>query len=197
MRGLTLVLAACVALVAGCGASPKPRYYTLSANAPPSGPGAARDLPAIAVGAVTVPDAVDRPQIVVRTAGNELRIVEGHRWAEPLKTELPRLLADDLARATGNPRVSAHLQSASVGADYRVLVDFQRFDGTPGGEVALDALWTVRAANGDVVRAGRASARERTAADGYEALVAAYGRAVAQVAGEIARQLDGLPATKR
>jgi len=200
MRGTAFAFAAllpaCAVLFTGCGTSPTPQYYTLSVDAllPPAG--TARDLPRIAVGAVTVPDAVDRPQFVVRTGANQVRFEELHRWAGPLKSELPRVLAENLARATGNPHVSAHPESASLGADYRVLVDFQRFDGAPGGEVALDALWTVIAANGDVVRSGRASVRETVAGESYAALVAAYSRGVSQISAVIAAGIKDLPGGK-
>jgi len=98
---------------------------------------------------------------------------------------------------TGDPRVSAHPESASLVADYRVLVDFQRFDGAPGGDVALDALWTILAPNGDVVGSGRASIREPVAGNDYAALVAAYSRAVSRVSGAIAVDIEALPASKR
>lgn len=193
---LAALLPACAAMLAGCGISPTPQYYTLSVDAPSGATAAAGNLPSIAVGAVTVPDAVDRPQFVVRTGANEVKLEEQHRWAGPLKSELPRVLAGNLARATNNPRVSAYPESASLGADYRVLVDFQRFDGAPGGEVALDALWTVVAAKGDVVRSGRASVREPVSGNDYAALVAAYSRGVSQVSAAIAAGIRDLPAKR-
>lgn len=197
MRGFAFVLATCAALAAGCGTSPTPQYYTLSVDGATGVAGPARDLPSIAVGAVTVPDAVDRPQFVIRTGANQVKIDDLHRWAGPLKSELPRVLAGNLSRATGNWLISAHPESASLVADYRLLVDFQRFEGAPGGEVALDALWTLVAANGDVVRSGRANIREPVAGDGYAALVAAYSRGVSQVSSAIAADIKGLPARKR
>jgi hypothetical protein len=193
---LATSLAACAVLAAGCGTSPTPQYYTLSVDAPSVATAAAGDLPSIAVGVVTVPDAVDRPQFVVRTGTNEVRLEELHRWAGSLKGALPRVLAENLVRATGNPHVSAYPESASLGADYRVLVDFQRFDGAPGSEVALAALWTVVASNGDVVRSGRANVREPVAGNDYAALVAAYSRGVSQVSGAIAAGIKDLPAKR-
>ena len=166
MKRFAVALAACAALAAGCATSPTPSYYTLNVDAAAAAPARALDRPTIAVGAVSVPDAVDRPQLVVRTGANEVRIEELHRWAGPLKSELPRVMAGNISRVTGDPRVSAHPESASLVADYRVLVDFQRFDGAPGGDVALDALWTILAPNGDVVGSGRASIREPVAGSG-------------------------------
>jgi uncharacterized lipoprotein YmbA len=194
MRRLTLALLAGAAL-AGCGTSPTAQYYTLSVDAAVPA-AAARSQPSIAVGMVTLPEAVDRPQLVVRTGANEVKLEEYHRWAAPLKSELSRVLAGNLARATGNSRVYAYPESASVTADYRLLVDFQRFDGAPGGEVAVDALWTIAAANGAIVRAGRASVREPVAGTSYADLAATYSRALSRLSSEIAGSLRDLPAGK-
>ncbi len=194
MRRLTLALLAGT-ILAGCGTSPTAQYYTLSVDAA-APTAAAPNQPSIAVGMVTLPEAVDRPQLVVRTGANEVRLEEYHRWAAPLKSELSRVLAGNLARATGNPRIYAYPESASLAADYRLLVDFQRFDGAPGGEVTVDALWTVAAANGDIVRTGHASVREQVGGASYADLAAAYSRALSSLSGEIAGVLRDLPAGK-
>jgi uncharacterized protein len=191
MRWFAIAFASLTMLV-GCASTPPPRYYTLSIEAPQT---ASAQGPSISVAAVTVPDTVDRPQLVVAVNANEVIILEQQRWAEPLKGELGRVLAENLSRATGNPRIAAYPQSASLNADYRLLVDFQRFAGRPGGDVVLDVLWGVRAKDGALVRRGRSSARE--AVDkGYDALVVAYSRALATLAGEIATALKDLPAAK-
>ncbi|HSH08391.1 MAG TPA: PqiC family protein [Burkholderiales bacterium] len=186
-------VAAAAMLLAGCASAPTPRFYTLSAQIE-SAPYAAG--PSVSVAAVTVPDVVDRPQLVVAVNANEVLIVEQHRWAEPLKSELGRVIAENLSRITGNPRIAAYPQNASLNAEYRVLVDFQRLAGRPDGEVVLDALWSLRKPNGEVLRSGRARAQAR-GEPGYDALVAAYSRALAKISAEIAMALKGLPAETR
>jgi uncharacterized lipoprotein YmbA len=198
MRVVTFAVAAL--LLAGCGSSPKPKFYTLSPQAPAmeSAPAAApTGRPSVGVASVTLPDAVDRPQLVTRAGANEVTIAEQHRWAGPLKDEVPRVLAENLSRLTGNPQVAAHPAAAAGLADYRVVTDFQRFEGAVGGEVVLEALWMVQTADGRIVTAGRSAAREPTGAGGYEALAAAYSRALARIAGFIAPAVKDLPAPKR
>jgi len=77
-----------------------------------------------------------------------------------------------------------------------VLVDIQRFAGRLDGEVEVEALWSVRAAQGGVLHRGRSSARE-TAGKTYDTLVAAYNRALAKISGDIAPALKSLPPPKR
>ena len=46
--------------------------------------GAEANAPSVWVAPVTLPEAVDRPQLVVRVTPNRVAILDGHRWAEPL-----------------------------------------------------------------------------------------------------------------
>jgi hypothetical protein len=195
----TLMAIAAMLAIAGCGTSPKPRFYTLSpqpavAEAPAGT--APTDRPRIRVGPVMLPDAVNRPQLVTRVGANEVAIEEQHRWAGPLKDEIPRILAADLERLTRNPRLTADPFAAATAADYRLTVDFQRFEGVVGDDVTLDALWIVRRANGDVVSTGRSVLHEPAGAPGYAALTAAYSRALSKLADSIAPALSALPAIK-
>ena len=62
-------LLAAVAL-AGCGSSPSANFYTLGPEAVPA-PAEAQASYSVAIGAVTLPPMLDRPQIVVRAGANQ------------------------------------------------------------------------------------------------------------------------------
>jgi uncharacterized lipoprotein YmbA len=145
----------------------------------------ARD--AIVVGPVTLPEVVDRPQLVVRIGANEVAILEQHRWAEPLRSEIPRLIARTLSQLLGTSRVSAYPESASQEAGLRVAIDIQRFEAAPGIEVSVEALWSVRRLPGGKPTTGRSIVREPIAGEGYDAVVAAYGRALAALSRDLAQ----------
>jgi uncharacterized lipoprotein YmbA len=59
----------------------------------------------VGVGPVTVPAAVDRPQIVLRVDANRVALQEQSRWAEPLKESIPRVVASNLAVLLGMRRL--------------------------------------------------------------------------------------------
>jgi len=143
----------------------------------------------IAVGPITLPEVVDRPQFVLRVGPNEVSIVELHRWAGPLKSEIPRIIADNLAAVLNVKRVAAYPQSAGDNADYRVLVDIQRFDSTMGESATIDALWTVKRVSDGVLRTGRSMARESSSGGSYDAVAAAHSRALATISREIAEAI--------
>ncbi len=186
ITGMTTLCLA-VALLAGCSSSPRVTFYTLNiaatneASAPP--------LNSVAIGPITLPDLLDRPQLVVRTSTNRVDILETHRWAESPKSEIPRIIAADLGILLKPARVSTYPQNAGLDADYRVLLDIQRFEMTAGEGVGLEALWSVRRSDGGVPKTGRTVVSEPVSAAGYDALVAALSRALAVVSRDLAQAL--------
>lgn len=180
-----------VAVLASCGSPPKERFYTLSA-AGVAAATAAEAREHVVVGPVTLPEVVDRPQLVVRIGANEVAILEQHRWAEPLKSEIPRLIARTLSQLLGASRVSAYPESASQEAGLRVTIDILRFEAVPGIEASVDALWSVRRLPGGKPTTGRSVVSEPIAGEGYDAVVAAYGRALATLSRNIARAIQTL-----
>jgi uncharacterized lipoprotein YmbA len=172
----------------GCGVtgtSPEPRFYTLTAEPAPAA-AASRTTYLVVVGPVTVPELVDRPQIVTRSAEHRVELHELARWAAPLRSEIPRVIAENLARLLPDARTATGEQRASGAPDYRVLVDVQRFDSSNAG-ATIQASWTVRT-QGAQTLSGRSVATEAAGA-GYEALAAAHSRALSRIAAEIAQAI--------
>jgi hypothetical protein len=189
-RGPILAIAAI--LLAGCAASPPERFYTLDAGQPPTAattaaPSGGRQY---VIGPVSLPQRVDRPQMVVRVAPHRVELLEQHRWAEPLKSAIERLLAAEIGRLLGSDRVSPHAGDGSVRPDVRVTVDVLQFDGSPGESVTVEAQWRILPAGGAALP-GRSLVREATGSEDYDALTAAFGRAVAQIGADIAATLRG------
>lgn len=180
--------AVCLALaLAGCSRSPRVTFYTLEPAAPAESRSATAADPAISVGPVTLPEVVDRPQLVVRVAANRVEIMESQRWAEPLKSEIPRLVAENLGRLLGSSRVSSFLQHAGGDADYRILLDIRRFEAVPGESATVEAAWSLRRAAGGAPKTGRSLVREPMGSNDYDAMVAAYGRALLAVSADLAK----------
>jgi uncharacterized protein len=178
-----LLIAALVSL-AGCK-SPNASFYTLSPDATLTTTGAPVQT-TIVVGPVTVPELVDRPQIVTRVSDNEVALNEFARWGEPLKSGIARTIAADLARLLGTPQVAVAGQAGLVREATRVRVDIVRFDSVPGDSVTIDAQWVVRVPGKPLPVSGRTVAHESVASAGNDALVAAHSRALAAVSHDIA-----------
>jgi len=182
-----------VALASGCGSTPPSRFFTLSAQA---GPAAAPANLSISVGPVSVPAIVDRPQITVSTGPNEVGLEEFNRWASPLQNNIARVIAENLMTLLGTSRVTLYPQPTSTDADYRALIDVQRFDSAPGEAATLDAVWTVRRAKDGKAQGGRTTARETLQAKDFDALAAAHSRALSRLSRDIANAVRALERSK-
>lgn len=183
-RRFALVLAL---LGAGCGSSPKTQLYSLQAAAIPqmSDAGRAESLLHIVIGPVTLPERVDRPQIVTLTGEHSVHASDFNRWAEPLKVAFPRQLVADLGQELGSTRVRLQGQEVADATDLRIEVDVLRFDAVLADSAVIEAMWTIRR-KGQPPRSGRSIVRERVTAEGYAGLVAGLGRATAGVGRDLA-----------
>jgi uncharacterized protein len=191
MHRLTAIAALCifVALTAGCGSTPASRFYTLSAATAPT---TTTSNLSIAVGPVSVPAVVDRPQIVVTTGPNQVRLEEFNRWASPLQNSIARVVAENLVVMLGTPRVILFSQTLGVDADYRAAIEVQRFESAPGEAATLDAVWTVSRTKDGKSQTGRTTVREAASDKGYDALAAAHSRGLARLSREIADAVRAL-----
>jgi uncharacterized lipoprotein YmbA len=174
-----------VLMLAGCGSPPRDHFYVLSPSGTPK-PAASSQPYRVAVGPVTVPAAVDRPQIVLTVGANRVTLQEQSRWAEPLKDSIPRVVAGNLALLLGDAQVAADPQSATAGADCRVVLDVQLFDSALGQAATLEVLWTVTVISSGAASSGRFVIREPAGGTDFDALAAAHSRALAALSREIA-----------
>ena len=182
------------ALVAGCAGSGNPEsFYALNDGAvvqSDTSTSRSPSLPGIVVSAVTVPELVDRPQIVTRDASNRVVVSEQNLWAEPIRSGIARTLATRLARAldeAGQPaQVAAYPQTSIATPALRITIDVVRFDAVPNGEAVVDAIWSIRRPSDGTVRTGRTVASSPIAGTGYDAIVHSWNEALRIVDRDIA-----------
>ncbi len=176
-------------LLGACTGSVPVRYFTLQGPlAEACAPMPAAAARSLRLTRLSVPEAVDRPQLVFRTGDNTLSVNEHAHWVEPLKSALAGALAADLSQALGCAPV--FLRSTDVeDAAWSLAVEVQRFDAGPGQTVLLEAWWTLRGPDGKSFNR-RSVVRESATADTPEAMVAAQSRAVRGLARDIARQIE-------
>lgn len=190
MSGLRhITLLAAVGLLAACGSTPTERFYTLNAPLMEQHPNTPANTPAaysVALGAVELPEMVDRPQLVVRTSANRIAVLEHQRWAESLKSAIPRVLAASLGAQLGGIPVAVRGDAAARQPKYRIAVNIVQLESELDRAVTLDATWSIRSTSGAVFPSGKLQVREATQGSGYEALVAAHERALVRLSTELA-----------
>ena len=184
-----LVLLSLLVTVAGCGPTKPARFYTLEAVATASGAPATKY--AVSVGPVTIPPALDRPQLVVQVAPNRVEIDEFNRWAAPLADGIGAAVAGDLAVLLGTADVAVGSGGAFL-PTHTVALAVQRFASLPGKEVEVDVLWSVRRTSGGEPRAGRTTVHEPVQSPDVDAIAAAHSRALAKVSADVAAAIRAL-----
>ncbi len=180
-------------LWAGCSVfSPKPdlsRFYVLNplaakpAPAPPPDP-----TLSLEVFSADVPDYLDRPQMVIRLPGNQAGVDEYHRWLEPLGTALARVLAQDIALYSDSSHVAAFPVPPGFAQEFEVDAQVLQFDGAPGGDVTLRALWRISGPGGKPNYYTHESVFTRPAAATTDPATG-YVDALSALAGDLARAI--------
>jgi uncharacterized lipoprotein YmbA len=138
---------------------------------------------------ITLPEAVDRPQLVLRTGENVLSVNEHARWAEPLRSAFALVLAAEMRAALGGAPVLVRAAGTDDAA-WKLSVDVQRFEARAGRGAVIEAVWSLRRKDGTKALARSSSITEAANGEALETLVAAQSRAVATLAREIARTVD-------
>lgn len=191
MNRLTiLIICALTVFSAGCASTRSTQFYTLSPSA--AKPATQKAGYAVSVGPVSMPAVVDRAQMVLQTEPNQVYIAEFDRWAAPLKEEIARIIAINLASMLGASPSTVFPSAAATDASYRVVIDILRFESALNQAATLDARWTVTSRPAGRSRSGHAAIVEPTDGGGYAGLAAAHSRALEQLSGEIAEAIKAL-----
>ncbi len=187
----------CVACSAGalaaCSSTSAPlRWYRLPSE-PPAGEEAPRASANTAswelVPTLPMPELLGRDTLFVEEGAAGIRLLHGHRWAEPLRDALPRLLRDDLARFV--PGLWTGPAPANAPLAGRVQVELLALQGSlPRRQVAVSARWTVTTGGSGAIRAHRADETVPWTQASPESLVVAQRVAMWRLAQRIAASLQ-------
>lgn len=143
-KGIILVIT--VILIAACGTSPIANFYTL--NAIERSSMAPKNLSrqgstGVLVGPVTLPESLDQPQIVSRVGSNRLRYDEFNRWGGGFRDDVRRLLGENIGLLLPTEMIVLNHEVSPIKCDYQVIVHIREYTGELGGNVELNADWSV------------------------------------------------------
>ena len=186
-----LALVAMTAILSACASAPT-QYYTLAASDPTRVQGAARF--GINLHDVTVPDVVDKPQLMIRGSADSSAVVplNGSRWAGSLQDEIQNTLSANLVSRLGAINIQGISGSEQKLPVWLIETTFHRFDMILNKAAVIDATWRI-----NPVRMGTQSGRvcqtriEVAAGSGVDALVQSQSQALALLSDVIAGAIDG------
>ena len=195
VRGLLVAL---VAGLSGCINTPLPDYYVLT---PEPGVLSATEFNgnnkilnfAIGVGPITIPETVNRQNIVTPKDTNQLEVAEFHRWSEPLRENISRVVITNLADRMGVNKLYAYPWLRTQ-IDHIARIDILQMTGRLREEVYLQVRWQILTGEKpyELLETRITEYRNPVAGVGYSALVAAYSAAYAALSDDIARAIAKL-----
>jgi hypothetical protein len=180
-------------MLTACAQTQPSRFYTLSSlSDTATTPSAASNDLAIGVGPISLPNYLNRPEIVRRSTPNEFQVAEFDRWGEQLRDVFPRVMAENLSELLATDRVFLLPQRRATTIDYQVEVNVTRFDADVGGPAILAARWEIFDDDGKSLVVDRSTFTETVEGDGYGAVATAMSRTVAAFSQEIAAAITAL-----
>lgn len=197
---VALVFTSCLG---GPGKGPPTRFFVINSlysEENPDRPEPITDLDEdiiIGVGPIQLTQALDRPQILIRTSHNEIRRADLERWAMPLTENIVNVVTDNLTHLLTTGSILKFPWKASIPVNYQIVMDITRFDGQPGGNVDLRARWGILSDNGNnVLVKGRSALTEPVEGDSIAEMVSAQSRLVAKLSLNIAEEIKHLEEKK-
>jgi uncharacterized lipoprotein YmbA len=136
------MLVALSLLVGACASAPE-HLYTLDTVARPAA-ASRSDLPIVLVGPVTIPEMVDRPQLVVRDGQYSVIVNEQERWATPLKDSLPLVIAMQLGERCPSAKFRLLSSTTTEEPRARLTIEFTNIEINRATGVSVVATWAYR-----------------------------------------------------
>ena len=198
IRILTIFMLGALWVVhSGCASSPPSRFYLLSPLDTPRAemkPSADERCFSIGIGPVRIPEYLNQPKIVTRGSANQLKLAEFDRWSEGLNGNISRVLAENLSALLCTKAITIFPWRGGIPLDCRIELDVQRFDGTLGGDVSLEAWWRLLSGDGKTLLQSKQTILSEPSGSGdYESLVRAHSRALEKLSREVAEAIKTLP----
>lgn len=197
MRNWTLAFVAAPLLVlSGCANDPPTNFYVLQAlpeTLTEEQQTEATKGIALGIGPVTLPQYLDRSQIVTRRSRNALTLEDFDQWAQPLTENFAKVLGQNLSLLIPTDRIAYFPWRRATRVDFQIIVDVNQFEGIAANQALLVARWSILNRDGERELLARQSRHVETAAGtGMEATVLALNKALDSLSEEIAEAVRQL-----
>ncbi len=189
------ILAAFATVAGGCSLplTPRPDHSKFFVLSPIAAPAAAASPLTIGLGPITIPEYLQRQEIVTRVAPNRLLLSSNDRWAQGLESNFTQVLAQDLTATLGTTRITTYPWYRTTQIDFQIKVAVYRFEANSKGTVNLTAHWEILDGSGKLLYATDSTFTAAASSGNTTAVVAAMSAAEADLARAITAEIQSLP----
>jgi hypothetical protein len=182
----TASLAFCAA-AAGC-AGQADHFYALSIIPQASRPPTASFATHVVLN-VSIPDTLDRREMVVDEALDRIVVLEHERWAAPLSDLVTQTLARDIEQRRPEVLVAGRDFDQPSLKLVHIKVDLVRMSANRGGSAALEAHWRIIDPSAQADLLGGETLTSPIAGDDYASIARAFSACLASLADRLVAQL--------
>ena len=134
-----------IAALAACASPNKDRFYQLSYTNQDSSSGAAKYD--VIIDTVTIPDSINRPQLVVQKSPTESQILDEQRWVAPLDEQIRQAFLANLQAQLPEAWLAQRVDTHATLPRYFLHTEIQQLQINPSQDVAIDIVWIISDAN--------------------------------------------------
>lgn len=189
-----LLLLAVLVATGGCSSLRESNYYLMSPVAPAQ-PAESLRTTQLGIGPVTLPDYLERPNIVTRESVSRVRVAPDDKWAAPLEAHLAELMAENLRTRLDMVAVPVYPWPPATRVDLQLtmeILDLIYYQ----GKVQLAVRWRLLDRPSTAL-VDRLSRYEEDSGPEYDQMVDAMARAVGHLSDEIAATVRQTSQTKK
>ena len=132
-----------ITLLTACGGTVNTRYYSFPGINPAHMSSIGHYDKIIVVGPITLHEAIDHPQLMIKRSETKTEILENDRWANSLEKEVQKLAISSMSRMLGSSKIMAFPWTGTEQAAYRVSLEIIEMSAMPGKEALLTVSWTI------------------------------------------------------
>ena len=132
-----------ITLLTACGGTVNTRYYSFPGINPAHMASVGQYDKVIVVGPITLHEAIDHPQLMIKRSETKTEILENDRWANSLEKEVQKLAIDSMSGMLGSSKIMSFPWTGTEQAAYRVSLEIKEMSAMPGKEAVLTVSWTI------------------------------------------------------
>ena len=183
-KSASLIGFLCLFLVA-CYSSKEPTLYVLNPN--PFNVSAQERMKHTLIGidSVTLPQYLDNPQLMLFTTSQQSTLIEHHQWAEPLSSNIQRVIQTNLINSLHGAAVEIAPWDSEFYPQYHLRVVISQFKIDREGNSLLRAIYTIET-NNRVVHQNQIQLYEKLNLVTPETIVISMNKLINQLSDKIA-----------
>lgn len=184
-----VIIVITISLLSACGSTPPSNFYRLNAIASdiPS-----QNSPVLGIGPVTIPEYLNRTEIVLASDSNKLKLQDYDRWAERLDEGITRVVAINLASLVDTHRVARFPWRRHEVPDYGIRVAVVQFDAREN-YATLNIEWTLTSPKtNEVIQQKLSMYRQEAVLTEAENVAAVFSQLLLDFSNEVAMTINKL-----